>query len=234
MISEWIHIGSLWGDTWVLPIWNAIHEAEKKQKVKKAHQRFGEISLHISTRLDMLPIIGERIRKERDSLFEQINNHEPGHVFSKGKDGYVFKIDDNKLKYYLLIDIDSFLFEMDSCCELMTEYVGMVYEHIGKTIPKKEIGNKIKEIIENAGLENNWYLELNKHRNFFIHEGTPYFAVDISNSEKYDLLIMKENLKNFTDEKKFVKLADLGKIENEFYKSKGAIQKHLIDLYNKL
>ena len=107
-----------------------------------------------------------------------------------------------------------------------------MYTHIGKKIKKNEVGLIIKNIIEVAGNSSDWFSELDNQRNFFMHEGAPYFAVDISQGpDKYDLLIMRENIKIFNDHSKFIKLSEINSIVEGFLTAKPIIQKHLIELY---
>lgn len=70
-------------------------------------------------------------------------------------------------------------------------------------------------------------------RNFFIHEAAPYIAIDISGgSNKYELQIMKENLKIFENKEKFITLSELIEIVQGFIKAKPFIQDDLVDLFN--
>jgi len=66
-----------------------------------------------------------------------------------------------------------------------------------------------------------------------MHNGAPYFAVDLSNvPERYDLFIMKENLRTFEDETKFVRLSELRDIVEGFTRSKRVLQEYLINLFS--
>ncbi|MBU4421087.1 MAG: hypothetical protein KKH84_08810, partial [Proteobacteria bacterium] len=95
-----------------------------------------------------------------------------------------------------------------------------------------EVGLIIKKIIEGAGKSSEWFVVLDNQRNFFMHEGAPYFAVDVTEGPgKYDLLIMRENIKIFHDHSKFIKLSEINSIMEGFSIAKPIIQKHLIELY---
>jgi hypothetical protein len=76
----------------------------------------------------------------------------------------------------------------------------LLHQHRGKHIPKPQVRGKLRSIINDAGQDPSWFAQLGKHRNFFMHEGTPYIAIDLSNdvNGRYDLLIMKENLRHFS------------------------------------
>jgi hypothetical protein len=233
MITKWIHINDLGGDPWVKPILSARNDAIKKGKLPEPLKGFGELPLYIITRLTMLPHIFHRLNTEARELHSFIvKSHKPEHIFTNSADGYVLDIDED-LKYKLLIDIDSFLFEVNTCTELIKELFSIVCCEVGKEIPQEKLGKAIQKILAGKGQDTNWFKLLDEHRNFFMHTGTPYLAVDISNeaTEAWDLIIMKENLTRFDDATKFMMYADLRKIDRGFKMGKSAIQEHLIKLY---
>ena len=232
MPDKWIHINTFVGDPWILKIWNAVNDAVSSGNASPIPKEItSQLGLSISTRLDMLPRIVNRINDELQKVYTATKTHQKEHVFTLQKEGDVFNLDDN-LKFNLLIDIDSLLFELNSVCELMTSLIFVLYEYIGKPIKKKEVGLTIKKIIEEAGNSSDWFQELDKQRNFFMHEAAPYFAVDISKGPgKYDLLIMRENIKFFDDHSKFIKLSEINSVVEGFALAKPIIQRHLIELY---
>jgi hypothetical protein len=220
------------GDPWIGPIWNAVNDAESTGKAATTSKEIkSQLGLSISTRLDMLPRIVHRINIEVDQVYDTVKEHKKEHVSTEEHEGYAFDIEEN-LKFNLLLDIDSLLFELNSVCELMRSLFIVLYAGIGMRIEKKEAGLKIKEVIENAGKTPDWFIALDKHRNFFLHHAAPYFAVDVSEgTSKYDLLIMRENIKHFNSPKKFVALSEIDKIVEGFLMTKPIIQDHLINLY---
>ena len=145
-------------------------------------------------------------------------------------DGYAFPIDDD-LKYELLVDIDSLLFELNSCCELMTKLFEGLYQHVGKNLKGDNAGLTIREALIKEGQNASWFVKLDEHRNFFIHEGAPYIAADLTNAPDYDLLIMKKNLFEFNDPSEFLRLSEASDIVQGFDAAKPIIQQHLIELY---
>lgn len=235
MPEKWIHINTKVGDPWILPIWSAVNDAESSGKSTPISKEVtSQLGLSISMRLDMLPRIVHRINEEVNEVYKATKAHNSEHIFTVQKEGYAFDIEEN-LKFNLLIDIDSLLFELNSVCELMTNLFFVLYTHAGKTLEKKKVGLIIKRIIEGAGKSSGWFIDLDNHRNFFMHEGAPYFAVDVSKGPgKYDLLIMKENIKVFDDQTKFIKLSEINSIVEGFLFSKPLIQEHLIKLYKGL
>ena len=232
MPNKWVHINTDVGDPWILRVWSAVNDAERSGKAFPIPKEVkSQLGLSISTRLDMLPRIVRRINDEVNKVYKATKAHKKEHIFTEQKEGYAFDIEEN-LKFNLLTDIDSLLFELNSVCELMKSLFFVLYTHIGIAIKKEEVGLIIKKVIDGAGKTSDWFKELDNQRNFFMHEGAPYFAVDISAGPgKYDLLIMKENIKFFDDHSKFIKLSEINSIVEGFSITKPIIQKHLIELY---
>ena len=141
------------------------------------------------------------------------------------------RVDDN-LKYSLLADLDSLLFELNAVCELMTTFFEQLYVHAGKAMPKSTAGSSIRYVLEQAGEDPWWFVQLDTHRNFFMHEGAPYAAIDTSKAPNdYDLLIMKKNLKSFDDPNEFVRLSEIAHIVQGFSRSRPVMQGHLRGLF---
>jgi hypothetical protein len=229
MISKWLHINELGGDPWVLPIWGAIINAVERGDCNPVDPEINELGIYISTRLNMLPRIIQRIKSGWHTLYSEIKSYDEKYVFSTGKEGFALPVNDN-VKFQLLIDIDSFLFETNSCSELMTEFFFRLLRHRNIPCKKDKAGDKIKIILTENGQNPDWFVLLDKERNFFIHNAAPYIAIDISR-EPPDLLIMKENIKDFSDPKKFTKLSELDQIVKGFWEAKNILQKHLIQIY---
>jgi hypothetical protein len=236
MVKKWLHIAYLGGDPWVLPIYSAKNNALKKNTIKEFGKDIYELGMHISTRLNMLPRIIKRLDRGCAALYadKKIKALDLSNLSYKDKLGRAVKIEDD-LVYQLLIDIDSLLFELNACCEFMQDFVSKIYNHTEKNIEKKNAGKIIKKIIVDSGGSADWFNKLDKHRNFFMHVGTPYFAIDFSNMpKKYDLLIMKENLKRFDDKDKYIPLSELGHIVKGFIHARRVLQQHLIEHINNL
>jgi hypothetical protein len=60
--------------------------------------------------------------------------------------------------------------------------------------PASSVGKSIQSVLKSAGQDPAWFAVLGTNRNFFIHEGAPCIAVDVSEApQDYDILIMTEN-----------------------------------------
>jgi len=228
MIKRWRHIGEIGGDPWVLPIWPSIHKVIPGNKIQKSQKRLSNLALYISTKLDMMPWIIKRINKQCKELWDIIEKRDKEDDYWNEHQGRDLLLDD-ELKYNLIIDLESLIFELESCLELMRQFLLQIYEISNSKIRRKQINNEFKNIILQDDINATWYDDLEKHRNFFIHQGAPYIAIDLTNEgEYYDLIIMKENLKKFDNRKKFLLLSDLHRIVYGFIKARGALQQHII------
>lgn len=230
MVSKWLHIRELGGDPWILPIWTAVNSAVTDGRVSDLTLEIRQLGGYISIRLNMLPRIIKRINRQCEQLYEKIEGRKPEHEFSESNPGVAFEIDYD-LKYNLIVDINALLYELNSCCDFMTALFEALYKHAGKPIKINSAGLLIKKVLKDAGHNPDWFAILDDHRNFFTHTGAPNIAVDLTKAASYDLLIMKENLFEFSDTSKFFRLSDLNDIVQGFVAAKPIIQRHLIGLY---
>jgi hypothetical protein len=231
MITKWLHISELGGDPWVLPIWTAVNKGVKAGRIQTPESNVYRLGLHISTRLNILPRVVQRFNSSVALLYENIKDHDPKYISTEAKQGYAYPLD-NDLKYSLLADIDALLFELNSVCELMTRLFDMLRAHVGQPIPSGQVGKAISDVLSQGSKNANWFVSLDKHRNFFMHEGAPYIAVDLSNDPaKLDVLIMKENIRTFTDSDTFVVLSEINFIIQGFIAAKKQLQNYLVSLF---
>lgn len=232
MVTKWLHLSELGGDPWVLPIWGAANEAIKAKRVRRLPDACYRLGLHISTRLNILPRLVGRVNEGTSHLLGAAKGHCPEHVFTASAEGFAFPVD-NDLKYCLLADIDALLFELNSACELMMEFFSLLNFHVGCPIAKGQIGTAIRHALGGRPEDAAWFQSLDKHRNFFIHAGAPYLAVDISAAPNaYDLLIMRKNIKRFTTPKQYVALSEINSIVQGFIDAKAKLQKYLVALFS--
>ncbi|MBL0699544.1 MAG: hypothetical protein JJV92_01525 [Desulfosarcina sp.] len=233
-IQKWLHVSEFGGNYWVTPVWAAIKQAEEKGCCSEITADLRELGINISTRFAMLPRIIKRINFGWKTLYEKVQNFSDDNIFERGseKRAYAIQVDDD-LIYPLLLDIDSFFFETNSCSELMGLFLHQIYLHQGMELTEKRIGLELKKILSQNGQDFSWFLLLDKERNLFIHKVAPYIAIDISSTSP-DLIIMKENLHSFDDPKSFTLLSELDKIVNGFSEASMILQEHIIKLYNSL
>lgn len=231
MISKWIHLEQTGGDPWVLPIWAAVHEAVEEGRAQPVTPAMGERAIHVSTRLNLLPWIVDRVNSGAHALYLAARNADADHHFTDDHEGATLKVADD-VKYPLLADLDSLLFELNAVCESMLLLFEEIHTHAGAVLPRATAGESIQTILEEAGEDTSWFRRLDQHRNFFMHQGAPYAAIDTSNAlGDYDLLILKQNVNSFDDPSSFLRLSDVDKILHGFLSSRAVIQEHLRGLF---
>ena len=109
----------------------------------------------------------------------------------------------------------------------MEELAMRVFSHVGRPCSKAEVRNAIQSVHTQHGLSLRWLRLLDKNRNFVAHEGACYVAIDISDPNRWELLIMKDNIIEFDDPTKFFTLTELTTISQSFTNAKTALQ-HLL------
>lgn len=133
MIEKWIHIGETGSDPWILPIFSTINAAVQKGHCTDIGSNTRELAIHVSTRLNILPVVVERVNAGWRALYAEVQEFHDENVFEDGKEAYAMLVN-KKTLYSLLADIDSFLFETNSCCELMGRLLKELHEHKGEPI----------------------------------------------------------------------------------------------------
>jgi hypothetical protein len=227
-----MHLDERGGDPWILPIWTAVNEAAKAGRCEPLTKDLFELGLHISTRLTLLPRLVRRVNRGAQKLYAAVANRGPEHEFTRGSNGVAFQVD-NDIKYELLADIDSLLFEFHSACELMVRLFEQLHVHVLRAMPASNAGKSIQSVLRSDGQDTAWFDLLSTNRNFLIHEGAPYIAMDASNAPQYyDILIMKENLKLFDRSDKFIRLSEIDDMVQGFGKSRSTLHSYLIGLFS--
>lgn len=230
MVSKWLHLDERLGDPWILPIYAALNEAIQQGKLGDLSGDMKELGLALSIRLNILPCVVDRINQEVSMLYQECKKHGPEHVFDSKTHGYAFPVN-NELKYQLLTDIDSLLFELNSCCDLLNRFFQALYRHAGQVLDDKHVGPRLRRIIMDAGHDPSWFVKLDSHRNFLIHNAAPYLAVNLTNEpHSYDILVMRGNIIDFADQSRFFSLSELNNIVQGFQASKPVVQADLVSL----
>ena len=221
-----LHVGYSGNDPWMLPILSAVNGAINREKIKdiSSTKSLGNLSLSISRKLDFIPIIIYRLNKNTAELLSHVSKR------NKKNDKYAFEVNE-WLVHKILIDIDSFLFEINSCCELMRELVEKIMGYLGAI--DFDFVSFVRSISEENKIDTMWFTLLNTERNYFMHNYAPYIDIDISDASKYDILIQKENLHEYLDIEKFIRLNEFDTIVQNFQKIRQLIQKKLIEILTK-
>lgn len=227
-VVRWLELVMLGGDPWILPIWSAANDAARTGTVPPLTDELGQLGLHISIRLDLLPRIGRRILQETSEVYEAAKGYGPEHVFTRTRRGYAFPVNDD-LKFRLIAEIDALLFEVNPCWELMRKLFQLVRVHVGRPIVADRVTAELKMAL--GGGSDEWFGWLDRQRNFVAHEGTPYLSINVTNDSFWELLVTKEQPTTFTDPRKFFRYSELVEVAEGFNGAKQALQAHLIALF---
>jgi hypothetical protein len=170
MADQWLHLSETGGDPWVLRIWTSLHKANQDGRFLPITPEMGEMALHVSTRLNLLPYLINRFNRDLAALEKAAKEHGSEHVFSKEKEGAAFRVDD-EIKYCLIADADSFLFEVNACTDLTEQFFGLLHAHADDRIAKNQVRERLRAVLKNDGVPEGWFKKLNKVRNFVAHHG---------------------------------------------------------------
>lgn len=229
-VQRWVHIAEMGSNPWVLPIWNAVNRKVEAGLINQPGQSMYDLGLSLTTHLNMIPKIGCRLEKSLISLRANVCatlNEES--IFSNESNGYALRINDD-LKYELLIDRSTFLFQINLTWELQKKLFKSIRDWLGQPI-KESLGVEVQKVVGG----NDWFPALDNLRNFFMHEGAPYIAFDVTKGSDFiELIIMKENVSDFKNLDTFIKIDMLNEIVKGFSSANTSLQNYLIDLINDL
>lgn len=218
-------------DGWSYGIWNAFNDAEKrnkKYKLKKLREEeFGNAIFAISLKLEFLPFIVKRINEEKERLISCVYN---GNKDNDNNDRHSLDVP-NDIKYPLLIDIDSLIFELRSCCELMEKAAKKLSRYLKNVF---KINLSVAELPQKQWLSANWYKRLKEIRKDIFHYSTPYLDIDISNEQQYDLLFPTAHMNDYSTKTKFFRLSEITKIYDGFKQDSTYLEKYIINQISQL
>ena len=163
------------------------------------------------------------------SLREAIKQRDELHEFTRSKHGYAFPYDSD-LTLDLVLDIDSFLFEVWSCVELMDTVLKRAYRDTSTPFRKGGKLSLTRAVLLQEGRDLSWIDRIAELRNLFTHQATPYPAVELLSGNS-ELVILKENVVELDDDSKIVRLSELYVIVRGFAESRAALQEHLIKVF---
>ena len=150
--------------------------------------------------------IVERIDQDVKTIYDLARRRD------KSKDIYAFDGIPSYTIHSLLTDIDSFVFETRSCCELIEKLIKQISRHFKKYSPAVFT----EEIPDERWLKSGWYEDLRSIRIAIFHHTAAYVDVDVSDESKYDLLSPRENIHDYEKIQNFFRLSDLVDIEKGF------------------
>lgn len=229
MIRSWLFLNQEFPDGWMIPVLQAFRQAADQGHLPEPPKELGELSLHIATRLGMIQRLVARLNHGIDELLRRSQStHNPEHVFSADREGRALSTPQDRF-YDLLIDLDALLFELNAETDLFRSLLSLAHTHVGQPIPSRKLGESLLTLLKANGAETQWFVELDTHRNFFAHNGSPNIAIDTT-KEPWDLLIAKSNVKSFDDPKSHFRLEEVNQIVQGFLRSRDVFQRYLVSL----
>ena len=232
-------------------IWTALSRAEKSGKIgplirKNLQQELGPTAIHLATRNYIIRAALNQLKQR----FAKLGNLIPDRWIKKDElrvigNKHIFEERD-----YLLLAIDSFLFEIRAYLELLAKFTNAMYCNIGQKPPAIAVlSDKRKVVIrtrtgkfnshafllflnDRFSLPANWYDFLTLHRNFFTHEAAPYIAIEdrLLMPPEYDLIIMRANIHEFAkaNPKDYFRLSECQKVVQGLKKLASRAQEDLV------
>ena len=222
--AKFLHIRYESKNAWGYPLWNAINAAVLRGDTAplsdQLKREIGDLVLAVSVRLDYLPSIIDRINESLKRLYEEVKQRD------KTKDRYAYE-PKSDVKFPLLVDINSFLFEIYSGLE--------VVETLGKKVLRRVLEKQVVEdslveaVLTAHGSPQEWRKKLGDWRHHFTHSGTPWIAVCLDQEPAYDLLVMMSNVHDFTDAERFFRLSELNEVLKGFMEALRLVQQRVVD-----
>ena len=213
---------------WVLPL--QTHLATSSSETLQGRyqqweeQGLAELGIAVATRfaqtLRVPFLLGQLLQRLRDEIEEssQIDELLEGEM--------AFSPKDTRILYDICVLIDAFYFEYRSCYEVVGKFVVKFGECIlDKTISEADL----KEVLRKAGHDVGWIESVREDRKLFFHQTAPWIALRINerNPLNCSLLVLKENLQEFSDPEKYVTQQQLVDSISGLQKGMWAVQEWL-------
>lgn len=228
-ISKWINLTQVAGAQWDLEIYSAADKCECGNNDEVFRQEIRNIGQHISLKHEVIKVLSERIAKEHTQLLTLIDAHTSSHVSTKSHEGYAFDVDD-ELKYQLISDIESLIYQLLSCWQITKKFVLKIRQHLGTNRYRKQINHEIETILSKQQ-DISWISSLTNYRDFVAHMGGIYLAVDVSstNTSDWDLLILKTIVQDFNSKDEYFTFSEIKIIFEGFVEASGILKTELLN-----
>lgn len=225
MSTQYLHIDYRPKASWLLKIMTKLHCSESQDLQLRmenwGQNKISEFGISVATKLAMLRLTTKRVDTQLQKLSRELEKDSK--VEECIQRGAAFPIKDKDLAFEILVNIDSFLFESRSAYEIVGQFLREFFNYIFKRTINE---TRIKKILEDRKLDNRWIGELHVERNLFIHEAAPWIALQVKskNPLNFELLILKENITDFSQTNKYYSFNLLRDIYKGFASSMDAIQ----------
>ena len=145
--------------------------------------------------------VAARFRSLLLKLHEEISDS--GRLGELLDGGYVFTPSDSSILYDICDVVDSLYFESRSAYEITGHFVTRFCRVI---LDRSVSENELVGVLQAAGQDVSWIVDLRENRNLFSHETAPWIALKIESREppEFQLVVMKDNLHEFDDPTRFI------------------------------
>src|SRR5436190_7965843 len=205
---------------WLLRIMKRLNESSSstlRERVSTwGSSHLKEMSFALATKLTMLSQVICRVDQQLRRLSEQLIDESK--INECIRRGAAYRIADKVLPYELLIDIDSFLFESRSAYEIVGHFLCQFFDHIlGCSLNEAEL----KKLLDARNIDTRWIEELRENRIMFFHKTAPWIVLEIVSRKplRFELLVLKKNVKDFTDPDAYIRFEQLPTIYRGFESS---------------
>ena len=190
---------------WVLRLQTQLQQSPspllKERYSKWKDLGMAELGMAFVSRLEMRNRAGHSLSNLLNELRNEINGS--GKIDELLDGGYAYQPDDANIFYDICVAIDALYFETRSAYEIFGKFVRTLGE---KLLERNFTEKQIKRVLMDNGQETDWIGEIREHRKLFFHDTAPWIALSINSRLplNFELVIMKENIKDFSDPKKFI------------------------------
>ena len=227
-MRRFFHIDYRPQNTWLYPIYNRLNRTNSSA-LKANHKRWEstelpELSLAVATKLVLLRTVVGRFNSDYQRLLQQIGENEE-QIERNIKTGTVWTVPDESLPFQLVADIDAFIFETRSAYEILGKYITALFQLLfGRRLTEQDL----KEVLRRSGLDHTWTFLLQEERKLFFHNTAPWIAVAVSESGKYELIVLRRNARTLDEPEDYATLSQYNDIFNGFMAALERLQSHIL------
>lgn len=215
--------------SWVLRLQTRLR-GSSAGTVRDAYSRWaalglGELGLAIATKLAIRDRVAVRLNQLLRELGDQVSAIP--NLEEQIELGAVFTPKDENLFYDICATVDSLYFESRSAYEIVGEFVRRVARDVlGREVTEEELVEYLKGWGESVA----WISDLRENRKLFFHQTAPWIAlqIEVRDPLTFKLVVMKENLHEFTDPTKFVTQDQMAEMWRGFESAMMALEEWIL------
>ena len=194
-----LHVNYIFGNPFTIPIAGELNNLQKVMKKNIFTNEYKNLALSLENKLQYLPYITKRCMSKHSKIRYLVNNRN-----RSNKRAIMIA---NDLKYKLTIDIDSFLYETVSVCELLEKYSDYIFDKILNN--KIDVIRFFEQMFREASIDTAWHSLLGKHRNAYIHNTSLFFDIKLTDNGDFEDIILNDYYHNKKKEFSFKELNNI-------------------------